>query len=144
MTSKTALPTTQITILRPPVFLIHGFWSSWKLCNGFSPLVTGEGSVDARFRVERASYDWTIGPSISSSTPQYPNGTASAQANSMGVLYVDPFVLQQIKTKVDKFRTGSNPMSLPVGAVQVDVIAHSMGGLVTRTLPITTGFFKIH
>jgi pimeloyl-ACP methyl ester carboxylesterase len=142
ITSNIALPTTQITILRPPVFLIHGLWSSWEAWNAFSPLVTGKSTVDGRFHVERVNYKWTIGSSINSSTPQYPNGTTSAQANSMGVNYVAPFVLEQIKTRVDKFRTGSNPMRLPIASVQVDVIAHSMGGLVTRTLPITTGFFS--
>jgi pimeloyl-ACP methyl ester carboxylesterase len=142
VTSNTTLPTTQITILRSPVFLIHGLWSSWQTWNAFSPLVSGKGSVDARFHVERVSYDWTIGALISSSTPQYPGGTGSAQANSMGVRYVTPFVLQQIKKQMDKFRIGSNPLNLPVASVQVDVIAHSMGGLVTRTLPITTGFFS--
>ncbi len=142
ITANSSLPTTSITIVRPPVFLIHGLWGDWKAWNNFAPLVTGKTSVDARFHVERVSYDWDVGSQISSSNPQYTASMSSAKANSLGVQYVTPFVLTQIANAIAKFRAADNPVSLPVAGVQADIVAHSMGGVVTRTLPLQAGFLS--
>ena len=123
--------------------LIHGLWGEWNDWNNFKPLVKGKASVDQRFHVERVSYDWDIGSTISSSIPQYTAASMSnAKANSMGVQYVTPHVLTQVAKAIEKFKSGDNPVNLPVASVQVDVIAHSMGGVITRTLPLTPGFFS--
>src|SRR5439155_22183208 len=45
-------------------------------------------------------------------------------------------VLTQIESYVNAFRS-----SQTVAATQVDVVAHSMGGLISRDLPLVPGFF---
>lgn len=143
VTSNTTLATLPVTIVRPPVVLIHGLWGSWTSWNSFNPLVNGVDKVDSRFHVERANYDWDVSALIASTDPQYPHGFSGAKANSMGVQYVASFVLNQITGQwFTKFKNGENPASLPVAAVQADVIAHSMGGVVARTLPLLNGFFS--
>lgn len=143
VTSNTALATVPVTIVRPPVVLIHGLWGSANSWNSFSPLVTGTGKVDPRFHVERPSYNWDVSTAITSSDPQYPHGTSGAKANSLGVRYLAPFLLGQINGKwFTKFKNGDNPAGIPLAAVQVDVIGHSMGGLLARYLPLVNGFFS--
>src|SRR5882724_7381758 len=67
---------------------------------------------------------------------------STAKANSIGVKYVTPYVLPEVTKAMEKFKAGDNPMNIPIAAVQADVVAHSMGGVVTRTLPLTAGFFS--
>ena len=131
--------TVPITILRPPVILIHGLWDDWTTWNGFAPLVTGPNSVDARFSIGRVSYNAAIGPLITASDPAYPQRRL-ARANSLGFQYNASGVLKQIRKWIGSFKGGSNPGRIPVAAVQVDIVAHSMGGDVARTLPLQPTF----
>jgi hypothetical protein len=48
--------TTPVTILRPPVVLIHGLWSDPTAWNTFTPFIT-----DSRFAISRANYGQVIG-----------------------------------------------------------------------------------
>jgi pimeloyl-ACP methyl ester carboxylesterase len=43
-------------------------------------------------------------------------------------------------TDVKLFKNGNNPIGVPVANVQVDIIGHSMGGLVARTMPTLTAY----
>lgn len=132
---------TFITIVRPPVALIHGVWSSWETWDTFSPLVTGRNTVDSRFSVLRVSYDGVIGRQITLSNPAYSaDALSAAKANSMGFAYNAPAVLSQMQDWLQKFKTGQNPASVPVAAAQFDVVAHSMGGDIARTLPLLSSF----
>jgi pimeloyl-ACP methyl ester carboxylesterase len=143
ITANTPPTTISITVVRPPVFLIHGLWADWKDWTNFFPLVISKRNVDRRFHVERLSYDWLVGPSLMSSSPTYTLvDISTAKANSLGPQYLAPFVLAQMKTKIGVFENGDNPSGMSVAAIQGDVIAHSLGGIVTRTLPLTTGFFS--
>ncbi len=132
---------TSVTVLRPPLVLIHGLWGSPASWNGFTPLIT-----DPRFVVDRANYSAVIGSQIQSYSPTYPSfaigSIKSAQANSLGFAYNAPTVMKQLTGFVNQFKKGTNPENIPVAAVQADVVAHSMGGDITRTLPLTTGFYS--
>ena len=125
---------TSVTILRPPLVLIHGLWGSPSSWDNFTPLIT-----DTRFSILRADYSATIGPQIKSYKPSYPSwATASlknAQQNSLGFAYNAPIVGKQIATFINQFKTGANQEGIPVAAVQADIVAHSMGGDITRTFP---------
>ncbi len=128
-----------ITILRPPVILIHGLWGDWRDWSNFSPLVKGANKVDKRFKVGRVSFDDPVG--LTSSVPQYTEVSLSlARANSLGLQYNAPKVLKQIADWINDFKTGANPANVAVAAVQADVVAHSMGGLLVRTMPLLTQF----
>jgi PGAP1-like protein len=134
-----ALP---VTILRPPVIMIHGLWSNWQAWNSFSPLVTGPMNADPRFYVGRVDYGSAlIGASIISSTPIYPSYT-KATAASLGFSYNASIVFPQITQWIGNFKNGQNPGNMPVAAVQADIVAHSMGGDITRMMPLQSNFLE--
>ena len=58
----------------------------------------------------------------------------------MGVRYNAPSVLTQITNAIKEFKTGKIPVKLPAAAIQADVVVHSLGGLMTRYLPLVKGF----
>jgi len=131
---------TSATILRPPLALIHGLWGSPGSWDNFTPLIT-----DPRFSIIRADYSALIGPQIQSYKPSYPGWAAgsikNAQANSLGFAYNAPVVLKQLATFVNQFKSGTNPEGIPVAAIQVDIVSHSMGGDITRALPLVKNFY---
>jgi len=131
---------TQVTLLRPPLGLIHGLWGSPASWADFTPLIT-----DPRFTIGIANYSQVIGGQIKSYQPSYPAWAVSslknAQASSLGFAYNATIVLKQLAAFVKQFKSGTNPLSIPVAAVQVDIVAHSMGGDITRTFPMVTGFY---
>lgn len=132
---------TSVTILRPPLTLIHGLWGSPDSWDNFTPLID-----DPRFSILRADYSAVIGPQIKSYKPSYPSWAVSslksAQQNSLGFAYNAPIVGKQMAAFITQFKLGANPESIPVAAVQVDVVAHSMGGDITRTFPQFKQFYN--
>jgi hypothetical protein len=131
-----------LTIVRPPVVMIHGLWDDWTTWNTFAPLVTGPSNVDPRFSIGRLNYNAVVGKLIVSSTPRYSfTQTRRARANAFGFQFNAPSVLAQLQQWVEGFKTGTNPLGIAVAAVQADVIAHSMGGNIARTLPLQKNFY---
>jgi len=124
-----------LNLLRPPVVLINGLWgtrSDWTdVTNALNP-VFKPGPTPI-------FYDRLL--NISSSVPAYDQATlAKARANALGFSYNAPRVLDSIAEIIRRFRTGSNALGNQAAGTQVDVIAHSMGGLVARTLEKLSGF----
>jgi pimeloyl-ACP methyl ester carboxylesterase len=124
---------TTIKIKIPPVMLVHGVWgeaAGWlefctlKPCKEATPTGTGPGLallnivVDgvqrSIFTVERAEYKAT---------------------NFEGFEKNAPIVLEQIRNFIKNFKAEAK-----VAAVQVDYVAHSMGGDVARQIVITPGY----
>jgi pimeloyl-ACP methyl ester carboxylesterase len=141
--SNNTSSTLPIIILRPPVVMIHGLWDNWQTWNNFSPLVKDTGTVDSRFYVGRVSYDNLIGPSIFSSDPSYPQvQVQNATSSSLGFAFNAPSVLAQSDRWIENFKEGKNPVALPVAAVQADIVAHSMGGDITRTMVLQPSFLN--
>lgn len=135
-----------VIILRPPVVMIHGLWSDWTAWNNFSPLVSGPGTVDSRFYVGRVSYDIPIGALIESADPTYssPIPLLKAKGNSLGFAFNAPDVQTFTDRWIENFKEGSNPMEIPVAAVQADIVAHSMGGDIVRTMVLLPNFLNDH
>jgi uncharacterized membrane protein len=134
--------TVSLTVVRPPVVMIHGMWDDWSAWNRFAPLVTGPSSVDARFSIGRVSYDTRVGPLLKGTTPTYSQDVlAGARANSLGFQYNARSVHAQMGQWIKRFKDGGNPLNIPVAAVQADLVAHSMGGNIARTLPLLSTFF---
>jgi len=129
-----------VTILRPPLALIHGLWGSPGSWNNFSPL-----NSDPRFSILRADYSAVIGAQIQSYKPAYPSWAISSlkdsPASSLGFAYNAPTVLKQLANFVNQFKKGTNPDGISVAAIQVDIIGHSMGGDITRTFPLVKNFY---
>lgn len=133
--------TTSLSIVRPPVVLVHGLWGSAQSWSNFTPFTT-----DPRFFIGKADYSRVIGGQIKSYTPSYPSwatsSLATSPASSLGFAYNAPAVLKQINGFITQFKSGKNPANVAVAAIQADIIAHSMGGDITRTLPSLTTFYS--
>jgi len=120
-TGGTATNTT-VTIARPPVVLVHGLWGNASSFNNFTPLTTS-----TTFNVSRAVYANTI-TGVTSTTPSFSSSVdKSIEANSLGFAYNAPGVLTQINNFIAAYRTSAN-----VAAVKADIVAHSMGGDISR------------
>lgn len=128
-------PALKITIVRPPVVLVHGLWGSANDWNNFAPLYSLNSSLaDPKFSTSAADYDVPLGTNAVVS-PNYPFGSyvlSQATTNSLGFSFNAPWVLSQIKVAVWQMRDGKNPLNAPVAAVQADIVAHSMGADVAR------------
>jgi pimeloyl-ACP methyl ester carboxylesterase len=119
-------------VARPPVVLVHGLWGNASSFNNFTPLIT-----DANFNVSRAVYANAI-TGITSTTPSFSSSVdSSIEANSLGFAYNAPSVLSQINNFVSAYRTTAN-----VAAVKADVVAHSMGGDISRTMFLLSAFLS--
>lgn len=131
-----------VFILRPPVVLIHGIWGSWQSWNNFKPLVTGVGTVDSRFSVGRVNYDNNISDLVASTAPFFLAGNLKGiSSNSLGFAYNAPVVQQQIEHWIEEFKSGTNsqgiptnPLGIQAAGVQADIVVHSMGGVIARTI----------
>src|SRR5712692_7651777 len=133
---------TKVTILRPPVVLVHGLWGDPSAWNNFSPLYTSSGS-DPRFFVRRANYSDFVGSSFVASVPAYDPAVLSAtRGSALGFAFNAPFMLEQVSDFIQDFKDGMNPASIQVAAVQADIVGHSMGGDITRYLPLLPDFLS--
>jgi pimeloyl-ACP methyl ester carboxylesterase len=121
---------TSVTVARPPVVLVHGLWGDASSFDTFTPLIT-----DTNFNVSRAIYSNLI-TGITSTTPTFSGAVdATIEANSLGFAYNAPSVLTQINNFIAAYRTSSN-----VAAVKADIVAHSMGGDISRTAFLLKNF----
>lgn len=130
-----------VTLLRPPVVLIHGLWANAQSWNDFTPLIN-----DPRWFISKANYGAVIGGQIKSYTPSLPfwawSSVLSSPASALGFAYNARTVLSQIHGFISSFKTGTNPANVAVAGVQADIVAHSMGGDVTRTMPMLRRFYS--
>jgi hypothetical protein len=130
-----------VTLLRPPLVLIHGLWASPQSWSDFTPLIT-----DPRWVISMADYSKIIGGQIKSYSPPVPSwakgSIASTPASALGFAYNAPTVLSQINGFISTFKAGTNPANVAVAGVQADVVAHSMGGDITRTMPMLSKFYS--
>ncbi len=133
--------TLPLRVVRPLVALIHGIWDSWNGWDAFAPLVTGPSTVDPRFTIMRVSYDDPV--PIAASRPIYPRALlANARRNALGFEFNAPNVRSQISRWLEDFKTNRNPANISVASVQADIVAHSMGGNIARTLVLDQNFLS--
>jgi pimeloyl-ACP methyl ester carboxylesterase len=118
--------TTTINVLRPPVVLIHGLWADLSSWSGFTPLV---GDSLNRFSLSYASYsDFVSG--ITETSPSYPLSKLKyIRANALGFAYNAAQIEKLIRSSIADFESTNN-----VAAVQADIVGHSMGGDISRSL----------
>ncbi len=119
-----------IQIVRPPVLLVHGLWSNPQALSNF--LVLSTGADDPRFYRRTIDYSGPLtgGDQITATAPSHGTfATGRITGNSLGIEFNAPRVRQQIAAFLGEFKSGVNPISAPVAAVQADVVGHSMGGV---------------
>ncbi|MBL8227367.1 MAG: alpha/beta fold hydrolase [Bryobacterales bacterium] len=100
----------EVKITRPPVVLLHGIWSNSETWAFFAPLVRSFRPLvgDERWNILLANYQ----------------GTAAASVLNNSVV-----VRQQILEFLASVRRSTS-----VAVSQVDIVAHSMGGLIVRAM----------
>lgn len=130
-----------VRVMRPPVALIHGLWSNADAWEHFSPLLSSAMS-DVRFRVAPLDYGYIPVRVISSSPPLTVDGLGKVTANSLGFTFNRGPLRQQIIALVNDFKTGVNPEGIPVASVQADVVGHSMGGTIARSMVLDAQFLS--
>lgn len=123
-----------VKIVRPPVILVHGLWGdpdNWKNFN-----LPNSFPSTSIYRVE---YNIPVpGIETAISVPLYTASVLSkTRANSLGFNYNAPIVFQQIIGRIADFNRAHN-----VCASQADIVAHSMGGLVSRAMASLEYFQK--
>ena len=114
--STYSLPPVPVTVVRPPIALVHGIWSDESAWNSF-PLPSSTACTD--------------------SVTHYACRIDYKDYNSLHFAVIAPYVGSRIRDRLANFRATRN-----VAALQMDVIAHSMGGNVIRTLPLCGTVFK--
>lgn len=126
-------PALNIIIVRPPVFLIHGIFSSPDVFNSLIPAINDPASP--LFYVVALDYSTDIDSEVTSTVPADIRSLAHIRRNVVGVRYNAPFLLEAMAEGIEDFKEeGPFPSQspIPVAAVQADVVAHSLGGLMAR------------
>jgi pimeloyl-ACP methyl ester carboxylesterase len=134
--------TQPVSIVRPPVILVHGLWGEPSDFSGADGGVLGALNSSGLFTVSFGRYD-NAGMGISSSNPIYYNPAATplgASGNALGFQFGAHTILPQIVDFIDAYKAialtlAAGPNSGAIAAVQADIVGHSMGGNVTRALP---------
>jgi hypothetical protein len=109
---------TQATIVRPPVVLVHGNWSS-------------------------AAEDWRYFAFANNSAVPDLFTVDYSSVMAQGVNAASRFILPQLQNVLQIYKSGaptSSGPSVPVAAVQADLVAYSLGGLVSRSLMLQLPF----
>jgi pimeloyl-ACP methyl ester carboxylesterase len=121
-----------VLVLRPPVVLIHGLWGSSEDWNTLTSLIQ-----DPRFYIRKVDYSEAIS-GVTASVPSYSaSELAKVKRNTLGFAYNASSVLNQLAGFLVDFRHDNN-----VAAVEADVVAHSMGGDIARTMALSGDFQK--
>lgn len=142
----------EVVIVRPPVVFVHGLWSEaeqWKNDkNHHSPFV-----IPAIFSPYYVDYGDRV-HGIKNTDPDYSSYdpdprhridpfpyTSQITKASLGFYYNAQIARDQIRKHIMAFKHGQNITNtlsekdyISFAAVQADIVAHSMGGLVSRTM----------
>jgi hypothetical protein len=104
--TSTAVGAATLSLLRPPVFFVHGLWGAPSTWNQFDVALTGALPGLDTYRADFAA------------------------DNGKSVGYNTPNILLQAYNSLYAFRRKEN-----AAAAQLDFIVHSMGGLISDTMP---------
>ena len=131
---------TPINIVRPPVVLIHGFWGKPSNWDRFITNLHTLLGAELPFTHYLAWYNFQL-PQMTAVQPALsPTALRAAQrlgdTSSLGFQFNAKRVLPELDVFINDFKSAKH-----VAAVQVDVIAHSMGGLVARAMPGLAGYY---
>jgi hypothetical protein len=133
--------TTQtVNIVRPPVVFIHGLWGSPSDFMSSDGGVLGAFTGQVPWKISFARFDQSV--QATSTNPNYVNpqtGFVTIPGNTLGFLYGATQVLPQVRAAVADYKY-SSVAGGQIASTQVDIVAHSMGGDITRTLPLLSGY----
>ena len=143
----------QITLVRPPLIFVHGFSTDSTSWNTFTPIIN-DTSKYGIFKINYGAPLYNVhcepltdlcfndpaltvnGQPVDVRSTDPPISIyriyAFARQSHLGFSFNAAYVAFGILQAINDFDLGNNPLSIPVAGVKVDVVAHSMGGLVTR------------
>lgn len=114
--------------------LVHGLWGNSNDWIDFSPSVPDESQLWSQLEITPGDQvfwaDYSTPVAVGSTTPPFSNLT-QVSGSALGFEYNAPIVLNQILKWISTYASNLN-----VAASQADVIAHSMGGNVARTMAV--------
>lgn len=122
-----------IAIVRPPVVFIHGIWGSDDDGDQILSSLLSEGVGLTTYAL---GYDGPV--TIASSTPSYGSNLVVSGSN-LGFSYGASIVLPELNDAIADYRT-NNTLGQPIAVARADIVAHSMGGDIARTLPAMGNF----
>jgi pimeloyl-ACP methyl ester carboxylesterase len=130
-TSGSSQASTASYLMRPPVVLIHGLWSRGnETWSGFIPQVQVNQNLWNDIDPQEVNYfDYVT---VNATYPSYPNLT-QVRESALGFSYNAPGVLEQVNDFIHQYGVEQS-----AAVVQADVVAHSMGGDIARTMPSVT------
>lgn len=102
-----------LSLMRPPIFFVHGLWGKTATWDEFDPSLHGFFTPDT-LHTYRANYEKGNGDAVADNTPN---------------------VLKQAYDALNAFRAENQ-----AAASQLDFIVHSMGGLISDTMPTLPAF----
>lgn len=123
-----------IDIVRPPVAFIHGIWGANGNGSGIMLALVNSGSG---LMPHFLNYAQPV--TVTSSNPMYVSGSLTVSGANLGFSYAASTVLPELYNAIADYRT-NNTLGQPIAVSQADIVAHSMGGDVTRNLPLVAGF----
>ncbi len=125
--------TSSVDIVRPPIVLVHGLWGDRTDWSNFTPTAAPESTVWGGLIPNASLFplDYSAPVTVTSTTPSFSPPLTQVKENALGFAYNAPIVLNQIQNAIYSFGNYFN-----VAAVQADVIGHSMGGVVARTMAL--------
>jgi len=130
-----------ILIVAPPVFLVHGTFSSPEVWDDYVEFLENQSLTAFRLAYDGdlSSYATTL-----TTEPSYTFAFAPAiKRNTVGVEFNAPFLLDDANKMLSRFRDGTESSNgWPVAAVKGDFIAHSLGGLMVRGMRLVPAFFN--
>jgi uncharacterized repeat protein (TIGR03803 family) len=135
---STGLASTQtVNIVRPPVALVHGIWGQTVDFSGADGGVWQTLQNQSLFAMFGVAYNTPV--AVSSTTPTYISTPSNVSGNTLGFKFGATTILPTIQNIVTAYKSvaliiAGVPNGGSIAAVQVDVVAHSMGGDVTRAL----------
>ncbi|HZR28358.1 MAG TPA: hypothetical protein VFA71_06225 [Terriglobales bacterium] len=131
--SSSASGSQPVALVRPPVVLIHGLWSSGQgTWGGFNPVSGQNASLWAQMKPQPADYSQPV--QVTASNPSY-SSLSSVTAASLGFSFNAPNILLQLQNYINNYGVNNN-----VAVVQADVVGHSMGGDIARTMAGLSNF----
>jgi hypothetical protein len=135
--------TESVSIVRPPVAFVHGIWGATEDFSGADGGVWQVLQNQGLFIMFSAAYNIPV--AVSSTTPSYSVSPSTVRGNNLGFKFGATTVLPEFENIVTAYKptaliVAGAPNGGAIAAVQVDVVAHSMGGDVTRALPEISGY----
>jgi len=123
-----------VAILRPPVAFVHGLWGGPMDGSGIMVALSND-------QVGLMPYELDFAGQITllTTNPGYGPGSLSVSGDNLGFQYGATKILALLNDAIADYRN-NNAFKGSIAVSQADVVGHSMGGNIARTLPLISGF----